>query len=139
MNSSFKEILETIKGNRPGKIWVILNVNGLRKAFPSFEDIEDGLRGLTKSPNSFLVYKRYPIIHGCAYIQAALPAVEYDDNKGYVVEARLLKNGNFHQYRLRTHSIEEVIAVFSDFYICEQIPDVSCWQEIPCLMEVEPI
>ena len=139
MQSSLKEILETIKGNRPGKIWLLLNVSGRRKAFPTFEDIEEGLRGLTDSPDSFLVYKRFPILNGCIYLQSALPAKGYDDGLGYLVEIRLSKNEGFHQYRMRTTSIDEVIGIFADFYIMEQLPDVTAWEEIPALFEGFPL
>ena len=130
MNEMFADLLTALKEGSSTKLKIILNTNDQRKEYPSFEEIEDAIRNLPGDQTSFLVLERYPFLHGCVYLQAAYPAPEYDDELGYLVELRHREGEVYRQFRLRTHDLQEVIGIFADFYIAEQLPDLDSWEDV---------
>lgn len=130
MKELLADILSAIEEPPSSRLKIILNTNFQRKEFPSFEEIEEAIHSLCGNKESFLVLERYPLLQGCVYLQAALPSPDYDDGLGYLVELRHKEGEVYRQYRLRTHSVQEVTDIFADFYIAEQLPPLDSWQDV---------
>ena len=122
MKELLADILSAIEEPPSSRLKIILNTNFQRKEFPSFEEIEEAIHSLCGNKESFLVLERYPL--------AALPSPDYDDGLGYLVELRHKEGEVYRQYRLRTHSVQEVTDIFADFYIAEQLPPLDSWQDV---------
>lgn len=113
---------------------IILDTNHYRKENPAFEDIEQAIREMLVDTDNFVVVERYPLLKGCVYLQAA-PVLDAQKGLEYLAEVRIQKGETFQHYRFHTLSIREIIDIFADFYIAQQLPSVDEWEDVTAEFE----
>lgn len=113
---------------------IILETEYYTKENPTFEEIEQAIGEMLEDPDDFIVLERYPLLKGCVYLQAA-PVLDTQKELGYVAEIRLQRGEAFQHYRFHTVSVQDIINIFADFYIAQQLPPVEEWEDVTAEFE----
>lgn len=85
--------------------------------------------------DNFIVLEADPPIDGSLYLQSALMS-DPGEPKRYVVETRITaEDGSFRHYQWECDVLSQVQAVFADYFLRQQLPDISEWQDITDMFE----
>ena len=80
--------------------------------------------------DNFIVLEAEPPINGSLYLQSALMS-DPGEAKRYVVETRIAdEDGGFCHYQWESDSLSQVQAIFADYYLRQQLPDLTDWKDI---------
>ena len=87
------------------------------------------------SEDNFIVLETDPPIQESIYLQSALMS-DPGETKRYVVETRLVAaDGSFRHYQWETDVLSQVQALFADYFLRGQLPDLAAWQDITEMFE----
>ena len=85
--------------------------------------------------DNFIVLETDPPIQESIYLQSALMS-DPGQAKRYVVETRLVAaDGSFRHYQWETDALSLVQAIFADYFLRRQLPDLNQWQDITEMFE----
>lgn len=78
----------------------------------------------------FLILEPTLPIDGSLYLQSTLISTPAEA-KRYIVETRIIQSdGSFRHYQGQSEQLSQVQAVFADYYLRNQAPDVTAWNDI---------
>lgn len=85
--------------------------------------------------DNFIVLEAEPPINGSLYLQSALMS-DPGEPKRYVVETRIAnEDGSFRHYQWESDSLSQVQALFADYYLRQELPDLTDWKDITDIFE----
>lgn len=85
--------------------------------------------------DNFIVLEADPPINGSLYLQSALMS-DPGEAKRYVVETRITnEDGSFRHYQWECDSLSQVQALFADYFLRQQLPDLTDWKDITDIFE----
>ena len=110
---------------------VYLEVNGQEITSPTKEDLQEGLKGLDSSEESYVYLELGKPVDGMWYLSAALPLEGYEDGLGYILEACIEAGAeDFAYLQYRTTDQDQVLTWFENFFTATSAPDTSQWTDI---------
>lgn len=95
----------------------------------SFAQVEEAVRRLDQSPDSFLLLEPTSPLKDSLYLQAYLPYPDGDDGLGYYLELCVQTPGSYRYYQCRTRDVEAVVRCFSRYYK-GRLPNLDTWEDI---------